>query len=84
MNILSVRSMTNKILKTALSLFFLAVLFLCWSNSLSAQTRDAPVIHIDPTTHTFPPVFEGEQLSHTFTVFNKGTADLHIKDVTHS
>jgi hypothetical protein len=42
------------------------------------------VIHLDKTSHTFPPVFEGEALSHAFTVFNKGTTDLHIEKVAHS
>ncbi len=76
--------MNQKILKTTLSLIFLVALFFCWSGPLSAQTENAPIIHVDKTTHTFPPVFEGEELSHTFTVSNKGTIDLHIKKVTHS
>ena len=42
------------------------------------------MIHFEGTTHTFTPVFEGEELSHTFTVFNRGTANLDIKMVTHS
>jgi hypothetical protein len=47
-----------------------------------AIAENAPVIHIDPITHTFPTVFEGETLSHDFIVMNKGSADLVIKDVT--
>jgi hypothetical protein len=38
---------------------------------------------MDKTSHTFPPVFEGEALSHAFTVFNKGTTDLQIEKVAH-
>jgi hypothetical protein len=78
------RNMSQKVLKTALSLIFLFIFFFCWSGPISAQTKDAPIIHVDKTTHTFPPVYEGEELSHTFTVFNKGTIDLHIKRVTHA
>jgi hypothetical protein len=76
--------MRHRIFKTIWSLIFLVALFFCWNGSLSAQTRNAPIIHVDKTTHTFQSVFEGEELSHTFTVFNKGTAALHIKKVTHS
>ena len=76
--------MSHKIPKSTLSLVFLVALICGWNASLSAQTKNAPIIHVDKTTHTFQPVFEGEELSHTFTVFNKGTVDLHIKNVTHS
>jgi hypothetical protein len=48
-----------------------------------AMAEDGPIIHIDPISHTFPDVFEGEALSHDFVVVNKGSADLVIKDVTH-
>lgn len=76
--------MSHKSFKTAWSLIFLVTLIFCGNGSLSAQAENAPVIRVDKTTHTFQPVFEGEELSHTFTVFNKGTAVLHIKKVTHS
>ena len=75
--------MSHKIFKTTLSLIFLVALFFCWNGSLSAQSEDAPLIHMDKTSHTFPPVFEGEALSHAFTVFNKGTTDLQIEKVAH-
>jgi hypothetical protein len=78
------RIMSHKIFKTTWSLIFLVALFFFWNVSLSAQSDDAPIIHVDKTNHTFSPVFEGEELSHTFTVFNKGKAALHIKKVTHS
>jgi hypothetical protein len=76
--------MSHRILKTTWSLIFLVVLFFFWNGALSAQNDNAPIIHVDKTTHTFQPVFEEEELSHTFTVFNKGTAALHIRKVTHS
>ncbi len=75
--------MSHKIFKTILSLSFLVSLFFGGNGSLCAETENAPIIHVDKTTHTFQPVFEGEELSHTFTVFNKGSADLHIEKVTH-
>ena len=43
-----------------------------------------PSIYFDKTAHTFAPVFEGDPLSYSFTVFNKGTHPLNIKDVTTS
>ena len=76
--------MSHKIFKTTWSLIFLIALFFSWNGSLSAQAENVPILHVDKTTHTFQPVFEGEELSHTFTIFNKGTAALHIKKVTHS
>jgi hypothetical protein len=62
----------------------LVALSFWWNGLLSAQTENVPIIHVDKTSYTFQPVFEGEELSHTFTVYNKGTAALHIKKVTHS
>ena len=50
----------------------------------SFSQEHAPIIQVAHTVHVFPAVFEGEELSHTFTVFNKGTTDLLIKKVTHS
>ena len=76
--------MSYRIFKTIGSLIFLVGLFFGWNGSLSAQNENVPIIHVDKNTHIFQPVFEGEALSHTFTVFNKGTAALHIKKVTHS
>ena len=57
-------------------LFFPCILY-------SGQSVDAPVIHMDQTTHRFPTVFEGEKLSHDFIVSNRGSADLEIEDVTY-
>lgn len=52
--------------------------------SPSAKGEEAPIIQIEETSYTFPTVYEGEELSHTFTLLNKGTATLNIKKVTHS
>lgn len=65
-----------------LAIFFVGCLL---GNGLQASgPENSPLIHIDPIRHSFPTVYEGEELSHTFTVQNKGTADLEIKKVTHS
>jgi hypothetical protein len=76
--------MYQSISRATLSLLFLLTLVSYGSGPLSAETEGAPIIHVNETTHTFQPVFEGEELSHTFTVFNKGTIDLHINRVTHA
>ncbi len=55
-----------------------------WGQPPSAKRGKAPVIQIEKTSYTFPTVYEGEELSHTFTLFNRGTAALNIKKVTHS
>ena len=75
----------HKNLSAVFTVFFFLMLILFWmDHSLSAETEAAPVIHVEKPIHTFSPVFEGEELSHTFTVFNKGETDLHIKRVTHA
>jgi hypothetical protein len=71
-------------LKGAVIIFFLGLGLLGKGQSLSAKGEQGPIIHIGTTSHTFSPVYEGEELSHTFTVLNKGTATLNIKKVTHS
>ena len=43
-----------------------------------------PEIHADALTHRFPPVYEGEPLSHAFRIENRGGTDLHVKRVTSS
>ncbi len=75
--------MNKNLLAVFMALFFPMLVLFCVNNSFSAETENAPIIHVDKTTHTFQPVFEGEELSHTFTVFNKGKAELHIKKVAH-
>ena len=61
-----------------------ALVFFTWVESCPAQTKAGPVIHVDQTVHTFPLVFEGETLSHSFTVSNPGTAELKIERVSTS
>ncbi|MBW1784127.1 MAG: hypothetical protein JRL30_25730 [Deltaproteobacteria bacterium] len=71
----------NRIICMTISLIALSFL----SSSVSYSAKEAgPVIHIDEIAHTFPTVFEGENLSHTFTLYNQGTEDLHIRSVRHS
>ena len=76
--------MVNSMVKVSVSLLYMVIIvsFIVAQNTL-ARAEDGPIIHIDPITHTFPAVFEGEILSHDFKVLNKGSADLEIKDVTH-
>ena len=77
------RNMFEKKLKP-LVYFILLIIILFFPNFLhSGQPENAPVIHMDITTHTFPTVFEGEKLSHDFIISNQGSADLEIEDVTH-
>ncbi|MBL7202976.1 MAG: hypothetical protein ISS63_01420 [Desulfobacteraceae bacterium] len=71
----------NQIIFAMVILF--ALFFLRYSEPSSAQ-EDGPIIHIEQIRYTFPTVFEGERLSHTFTILNRGTANLEIKKVTHS
>jgi len=65
-------------------IFFFILPFISEIHSFSAENGNTPVIQIDQTEYSFPTAFVGETLSHTFTVYNKGKVDLHIKDVTHS
>lgn len=76
--------MTKNLLKTFFLFFFLSTSLLFKNQLCPAQSADVPIIHIAETNHVFPTVFEGEKLSHTFKVFNKGTANLKIKSVTPS
>ena len=76
--------MTAKHLRHSVIFFLSMVALACVSQPLSKKNGTSPMIHFEKTTHTFTPVFEGEELSHTFTVFNRGTADLDIKKGTHS
>jgi hypothetical protein len=71
-------------IKTSIWLIFLIIFVLSGSRWLAAQSEHTPVIHLDQTTHTFPTVFEGENLSHSFKLINRGTADLEILKVTHT
>ena len=69
-------------IKPSTGFIFFIIIALCGSQLFANQSDQTPVIHMDQTTHTFPASFEGEHLSHSFKLFNKGTADLEILDVT--
>ena len=79
-----VKSMKKNIVKTFFLVFFLFVSLVCKIHLTAAQSTNVPIIRIDNPSHTFPTVFEGNTLRHTFTVLNKGTANLNIKKVTPS
>jgi hypothetical protein len=70
--------------KRSTGLIFLIIIALCGSQLSADQSEQTPVIHLDQTTHTFATSFEGQHLSYSFTLFNTGTADLEILDVTHT
>jgi hypothetical protein len=72
----------NHLNKLIIRIFFFGSLFWMFS-MIPTWAGEGPSIHIDPVTYTFPPVSEGETLSHEFVVSNRGSADLEIKDVTH-
>ena len=76
--------MIKNLIKPTTALIFLIFIVLFGSRLLAGQSENTPVIHLDQTTHTFPTAFEGEQLSHSFKIINKGTVDLEILDVTHT
>ena len=58
--------------------------FCLWRPLISAEEVKTPIIHAEKSIHTFPTVFEGEKLTYSFIISNRGTADLEIKKVTHS
>ncbi|MBW2094101.1 MAG: hypothetical protein JRI80_04360 [Deltaproteobacteria bacterium] len=62
-------------------ILFLGMLLFLLGSGPFAGAAEGPLIRMDQTMYTFPLVFEGEKLSHTFTVFNRGDALLHIKKV---
>jgi len=76
--------MTKRTLRISLGLILSLIALACISHPITEKRGAGPIIYIDKTTHTFPPLFEGEELSHTFTLFNRGTANLDLKKVTHS
>ena len=76
--------MGGTILKRSLIFFFVTLALACVNRQVSGKEGKGPVIHVENITHTFSPVFEGEELSHAFTIVNRGASDLEIKKVTHS
>ncbi|MFH1350862.1 MAG: hypothetical protein ABII26_07970 [Pseudomonadota bacterium] len=75
--------MNRRFLGIPVTLLCFLILFF---NSKEAFTEkdDGPIIHFEETAYTFPASFEGVELSHTFTVTNKGRAELHIEKVAPS
>jgi len=76
--------MNKNSLRLIVIIIFFALTLLFRNQCYSAETENSPIIHIDQTEYTFPTVIVGKTLSHTFTVSNQGTADLNIKEITHS
>ena len=76
--------MNIKLLQVFVGFLCMTAILVNGSKSYPASSEGGPIIHVRETTHAFSPVFEGEKLSHTFTVFNQGTTDLNIKRVTTS
>jgi len=76
--------MNIRLLQAFVGLLFLTAILANGSKSYPASPENSPVIHVRQTSHAFSPVFEGEKLSHTFTVVNRGMTDLHIKRITSS
>jgi hypothetical protein len=73
-----------KLLQALVGFLCMTAILLQWSDSCPASSEGGPIIYVTQTSHAFSPVFEGEELSHTFTVLNRGTTTLNIKRVTTS
>ncbi|MBW2615536.1 MAG: hypothetical protein JRD02_05120 [Deltaproteobacteria bacterium] len=76
--------MNTKLLQVFVGLLCMTAILVNGSKSYPASSEGGPIIHVRKTMNVFSPVFEGEKLSHTFTVLNQGTTDLNIKRVTTS
>jgi hypothetical protein len=76
--------MIKNLIKPSTGLILLIIVALFGSRLFAGQSENTPVIELDQTTYTFPTVFEGELLSHSFKLTNRGTADLEILNVTHT
>jgi hypothetical protein len=71
-----------KRISMAVGVLLLVVLF--GGRGQTDQVHGDPKMHVPQTKHSFGPVFEGEDLSHSFEVGNRGKSDLLIEKVTHS
>ena len=76
--------MNRYILRFPAIIIFIAITLLSWNQCHSTENEKSPLIYIDQNKHTFPTAIGGGTLSHTFTVYNQGEADLKIKEVTHA
>lgn len=76
--------MNSKFLRAYVGLLCMMAIFMYGSRLYPATSEYGPIIHFREISHTFSPVFEGAELTHTFVVSNRGTATLNIEKVTHS
>ena len=60
----------------------LFLVFCCWSGATLAQESQGPKMVIKNQVFDFGKVKEGEDIQHTFQVFNEGGEALLIKNVT--
>jgi hypothetical protein len=75
----------KRIFSGVMGIFFVTCSWMCGiTPGDCGETGPQPFIHVPCVAQTFPPVYEGEPLSHSFMVLNKGSADLKIKRITHS
>jgi hypothetical protein len=78
-------AMTRQGHPVALAVLFAALSAVGWTGqSAGAGDKDVPVGHLESTSHVLAPVFEGEPLSYSFEVFNRGGAELRITRVSPS
>jgi hypothetical protein len=66
------------------SVFLSLLLLFINTEAFSGEPQYRPLMYVEPRTHTFEPVFQGERLSHAFLVANNGEVDLEIKRISHS
>ncbi len=70
-----------KKLQIVVLLLLIPVLFYLNANDQPASKKKIPKLLIKNSTYDAGKILRGEELKHTFTVKNKGTADLRIKKV---
>jgi len=70
--------------KITLMLVGCFIIISCWGRAHASQSDKSPELYVPQTKHSFESAFEGEPLSHTFEIINRGESELIIKKVTHS
>lgn len=60
------------------------ILISCWGWADANQPQKSSEIYVPQTKHSFGAAFQGEPLSHTFEIVNRGESELIINKVTHS